>query len=57
MKKLFIILFLLTPLFMCAEDLKPESKKEVIYKKSHDIISTDFYIKKLRLKRSKTVKC
>ena len=59
MKNIIIILLLLTPLFTEAQvkDSKPETKKEVVYKKSNDLISTDFYIKSLKLKRNKSIKC
>jgi LAS superfamily LD-carboxypeptidase LdcB len=57
MKTILILLFILSPFFLSAQSKSVETKKEVIQKKSKDLISVEVYIKILKLKRAKTVKC
>ena len=59
MKTTILILLMMLPImsFGNNETNKAETKKEVIYEKSSDLINIDTYIKSLKLKRTKTVRC
>lgn len=59
MKTLLLILLLSIPTVCLGstDSTKPITKKEVITKKSNDVIDVNFYIKSLKLKTKKTKLC